>query len=73
MRSGGPLARDLCDPWIGRKCVAFVPLYRTNAIPPDAIPPEWETQILRRVVFDPRVEANGADRCTSCGGRDKVA
>ncbi len=49
-------------PWLGRKRVAFVPLYRSNAAPPDLIPPDWETVILRRVIYDPRREANGADR-----------
>src|SRR5829696_8756396 len=49
-------------PWLGRKRVAFVPLYRTNAAPPDQIPPDWENAILRRVLYDPRREANGADR-----------
>ena len=49
-------------PWLGRKRVAFVPLFRTVAAPPDQIPPDWENTILRRVVYDPRREANGADR-----------
>lgn len=49
-------------PWLGRKRVAFVPLFRSNAAPPDQIPPNWENTILRRVVYDPRPEANGADR-----------
>jgi len=49
-------------PWLGRKCVAFVPLFRSNAVPPDQIPPDWENAILRRVTYDPRREANGADR-----------
>ena len=49
-------------PWLGRKRVAFVPLFRSNAVPPDQIPPDWEDVILRRVVYDPRREANGADR-----------
>jgi hypothetical protein len=49
-------------PWLGRKRVAFVPLFRSNAAPPDQIPPDWENVILRRVVYDPRREANGADR-----------
>jgi hypothetical protein len=49
-------------PWIGRKRVAFVPLFRTNAAPPDQIPPDWENAILRRVIYDPRAEAKGADR-----------
>jgi hypothetical protein len=49
-------------PWLGRKRVAFVPLFRSNAAPPDQIPADWENAILRRVVHDPRAEANGADR-----------
>jgi hypothetical protein len=49
-------------PWLGRKRVAFVPLYRSNAAPPDQIPSDWENAILRRVVYDPRLGANGADR-----------
>jgi hypothetical protein len=49
-------------PWLGRKRVAFVPLFRSNAAPPDQIPPDWENVIFRRVVYDPRPEANGADR-----------
>ncbi len=49
-------------PWLGQKRVAFVPLFRSNAAPPDQIPPNWEDVILRRVVNDPRPEANGADR-----------
>ena len=49
-------------PWLGRKRVAFVPLYRTNAAPPDQIPPDWENMIYRRVVYNPRTEAKGADR-----------
>jgi len=39
--------------WIGRKKLAFVPLYRTNAHPPDMIPTDWANVILRRVLFDP--------------------
>ena len=49
-------------PWIGRKRVAFVPLFRSTAAPPDQIPRDWENVILRRVVYDPRPEAKGADR-----------
>jgi len=49
-------------PWIGRKRVAFVPVFRPRAAPPDQIPPDWENVIFRRVVYDPRREANGADR-----------
>lgn len=48
--------------WLGPKRVAFVPLFRSNAAPPDQIPPDWETAILRRVTYDPRPQANGADR-----------
>jgi hypothetical protein len=39
--------------WIGRKKIAFVPLSRPNAHPPDLIPSNWETDILRRVLYDP--------------------
>jgi hypothetical protein len=49
-------------PWLGRKRVAFVPLFRTNAAPPDQIPPDWENAIMRRVIDDPRPAAGGADR-----------
>jgi hypothetical protein len=49
-------------PWLGPKRVAFVPLFRSNAAPPDQIPPNWEDAILRRVTNDPRPQANGADR-----------
>jgi len=38
--------------WIGRKKLAFVPLYRTNATPPDQIPPHWPDLIMKRVFFD---------------------
>ena len=47
--------------WIGRKKIAFIPLARTNAIPPDQPPVDWEDQILRRVLFDP-APGSGADR-----------
>ncbi|MCA1709006.1 MAG: hypothetical protein LC808_39315, partial [Actinobacteria bacterium] len=51
-------------PWLGRKRVAFVPLFRTITLPdpPDQIPADWENVIRRRVVYNPRPEANGADR-----------
>jgi hypothetical protein len=49
-------------PWLGPKRVAFLPLFRSNAAPPDQIPPDWEEAILRRVIDDPRLQANGADR-----------
>src|SRR5438105_3060235 len=47
--------------WIGRKKIAFIPLSRPHAIPPDQIPADWETQILRRILFDP-ASGSGADR-----------
>src|SRR6266496_5425827 len=47
--------------WIGRKKIAFVPVYRPNARPPDQIPTDWPNQILRRVLFDPDTRT-GADR-----------
>ena len=40
-------------PWVGRKKIAFVPLSRPNARPPDLVPPDWENEILRRVLYDP--------------------
>jgi hypothetical protein len=40
-------------PWVGRKKIAFVPLSRPNAHPPDVIPSDWENQILRRALYDP--------------------
>lgn len=46
--------------WIGRKKLAFVPLSRPNAHPPDQIPADWENLILQRALFDP--DAKGADR-----------
>jgi hypothetical protein len=39
--------------WIGRKKIAFVPVYRPNAHPPDQIPDNWSDQIMGRVVYDP--------------------
>jgi len=42
--------------WIGRKKIAFIPVYRPNVPPPDppdSIPADWKSDILRRVVFDP--------------------
>src|SRR5258707_1231710 len=56
-----PLATDIAKaaqtfstPWLGRKRVAFVPLFRSHAAPPDLIPSDWENVILRRVLYDPR-------------------
>jgi len=47
--------------WIGRKKLALVPVYRPNAHPPDQIPPDWNNDILRRMLFDPD-PTTGADR-----------
>jgi hypothetical protein len=47
--------------WIGRKEIAFIPVFRPNAIPPDVIPANWNSDILRRVLFDPDTRT-GADR-----------
>lgn len=49
-------------PWLGSKRIAFVPLFRSNAAPPDQIPPNWENVILNRIINDPRPEVKGADR-----------
>jgi hypothetical protein len=41
-------------PWLGRKKIAFIPLHRPNAHPPDdAIPADWPAETLRRVYYDP--------------------
>jgi hypothetical protein len=48
-------------PWIGRKKLAFVPVFRPHALPPDQIPADWNSDILRRVLFDP-APTTGADR-----------
>jgi hypothetical protein len=47
--------------WIGRKKLAFVPVYRPNARPPDQIPQDWVFQIERRIFYDPD-PTTGADR-----------
>jgi len=47
--------------WIGRKKIAFVPVYRPNAHPPDQIPDNWSDQIMRRVIYDPD-PATGTDQ-----------
>jgi hypothetical protein len=47
--------------WIGRKRIAFIPVYRPHAAPPDQIPTDWNGDILRRVLFDPDART-GADR-----------
>ena len=47
--------------WIGLKKIAFIPVFRPHAAPPDAIPADWTGDILRRVFFDPDTKT-GADR-----------
>jgi hypothetical protein len=47
--------------WIGRKKIAFIPVFRPNAHPPDVIPADWNSDILRRVLFDPDTKT-GMDR-----------
>src|SRR5262245_48181790 len=44
--------------WQGTKKVAFIPTFRPRAIPPDAIPPDWENTIRRRVLNDPAPGTN---------------
>ncbi len=48
-------------PWIGRKKIGFIPLWRVNARPPDVVPADWEATILRRAMNDPD-PATGRDR-----------
>jgi hypothetical protein len=41
-------------PWLGRKKLAFVPVHRPNAHPPDEpVPADWPNDIRRRIFFDP--------------------
>ena len=49
--------------WIGRKKIAFLPVHRSNAHPPDEpVPADWPGDILRRVFFDPIPSPTGVDR-----------
>ena len=49
--------------WIGRKKIAFIPLHRPNAHPPDdPIPADWPAEILRRVYYDPNAFPGLPDR-----------
>jgi hypothetical protein len=51
--------------WIGRKKLAFVPVYRPHVPPPDPpdqIPLDWPNDILRRVLYDPTGPGIGVDR-----------
>jgi PASTA domain-containing protein len=47
--------------WSGLKKLAFVPVFRPHAHPPDLIPADWPGDIERRVLFDPD-PATGFDR-----------
>ena len=50
-------------PWLGRKKIAFIPLHRPNAHPPDEpIPADWPAEILRRVYYDPNAFRDLPDR-----------
>jgi hypothetical protein len=50
-------------PWLGRKRIAFIPLHRPNAHPPDEpIPADWPAEILRRVYYDPNAFRDLPDR-----------
>jgi hypothetical protein len=48
-------------PWIGRKKLALVPVYRPNAHPPDQIPDDWAFLLEQRLFYDPDPRT-GADR-----------
>jgi hypothetical protein len=49
--------------WIGRKKIAFIPLHRPNAHPPDdSVPADWPGEILRRVYYDPNAFSGLPDR-----------
>jgi hypothetical protein len=52
-------------PWIGTKRIAFIPVYRSHAFPPDQIPLDWSDRITLRAIFEPEPTTGG---CTSCGG-----
>src|SRR5215217_3120955 len=45
--------------WLGRRKLAFIPLSRTNAEPPDVIPPNWAGQIMQRLFFNPAIDLTG--------------
>ena len=45
--------------WLGRKKLAFIPLSRTNAQPPDVIPQDWPGQIMQRLFFNPAMDPTG--------------
>jgi hypothetical protein len=47
--------------WLGRKRIAFIPLSRTNAQPPDVIPTDWAERITQRLFYD-KDPSTGTDR-----------
>lgn len=47
-------------PWLGLKKLAFIPLSRTNASPPDVIPDDWAEKILQKV-YSAKDPTTGAD------------
>jgi PASTA domain len=48
--------------WLGQKKLAFIPLSRTNAQPPDVIPADWADQIKQRVFFNPSSDTDRSVR-----------
>ncbi|THK33650.1 hypothetical protein EHS39_34955 [Ensifer sp. MPMI2T] len=51
-------------PWIARKKVAFLPLFRTITAPvdgPDIIPTDWPSAILARILYHPDPARGNAD------------
>lgn len=48
-------------PWLGKKKLALVPLYRPNfRFPPDQIPDDWPGLIMQRLFYEP--DQSGVDR-----------
>src|SRR6266550_3917484 len=55
------IQKETAMSWLGRKKIAFVPVFRPHVLPPDAIPSDWSNDIRRRVLWDPD-RRTGADR-----------
>lgn len=47
--------------WIGRKRVAFVPVFRSRNQPPDIVPADFAQQILTKVLYNPQPLRGGVD------------
>jgi hypothetical protein len=47
--------------WLGRKRIAFVPVFRSRNQPPDQVPADFADQILKRVLYKPASPNNGPD------------